>query len=191
MDTLNRVLLTIIFALVAVASLVGFLLLIGAVTSEQIQAVIPFQQVVDLFAANFVVAALVSILLLAIVLTLGALWLRGQFARAVTEVVGGQYEVETEAPGSTAINYDVIERAIDSAISKIPGVIDTRTQIFAERDGGLFAHSNLTVKRSADIHGIDDKIRDLINQEWLDKMGGNLVRHDITINLEAVEPRVA
>ncbi|MBE0448086.1 MAG: hypothetical protein IBX64_08320 [Actinobacteria bacterium] len=191
MDILNRVLLIVIFTLVALASLAGLLLAIGAITPGQLQAVIPYQQVVNFFTANFVAASLISIFLLAIVLALGIFWLRGQFAGAVTAVVGGQYETRAKAPGTTTISYDVVEKAIDNTISGITGVIESQTRIFSERDGQLFARSNLTVKRSADIHSIDNKIRESINREWLDKLGSNLASHDIIISLEPVEPRVA
>ncbi|HZD60507.1 MAG TPA: hypothetical protein VE439_08670 [Anaerolineae bacterium] len=191
MDTLNRVLLAILFALIALASLVGVLLAFGAITPGQVQAVIPFRQVVNLFTANFIASALVSIALLAIVLVLGVFWLRGQFAGAVTSMVGGRYETRAEGPGATTTTYDAVERAINSVIAGIPGVISADTRIFAERDGQLFAYSSLTVKRKADIHDIDNRIRNSINREWLDKLGSKLARHDVIINLEPVEPRVA
>jgi len=191
MNVLNRVLLIILFALVAVVSLVDILLALGIITSGQVQSIIPYTSVVDFFRANFVAASIISILLLVVVLALSALWLRGQYAEAVRAVSGGMYEVPEEGPGETEVNYDAAEHAIDHVIKSVPGVMDSQTRIYSEQNGKLFAHSSLMIKRNADIHTIDNKIRESINRSWLDNLGVNLAQHDITINIEPVERRVA
>lgn len=191
MNTLNRVLLIILFALIAVASLVGVLLAVGVLTSAQVLSVLPLRSIEGFFRTNFVAASIISIVLLAIVLALSALWLRAQYSEAVTSVAGGMYGVPEKGPGVTEVNYDAVEHAIDQVIKSVPGVIDSRTRTYAEHEGRLLAHSSLMVKRNADIHTIDNTIRGLINRNWLDKLGINLARHDTTINIEPVEARVA
>ncbi len=191
MNTLNRVLLIILFALIAAASLVGVLLSLGTITTGQVESIIPFSSLASFFRANLVAASLVSILLLAVVMALSALWLRAQFAEAVRTVSGGMYEVPEKGPGVTGVNYDVVKHAIDNVIKRIPGVVDSQTNIYAEQDGRLFAHSSLMIKRNVDLHTIDSTIRESINRSWLDKFGSNLAEHDITIRIEPVESRVA
>ncbi|MCL6472283.1 MAG: hypothetical protein K6T91_05660 [Firmicutes bacterium] len=192
MDTLNRVLFIIFSALVLVASAVGLMLAFGAITPEQVQSVVPYQQVVEFFRVNLLASSLITILLLVIVMALSFLWLRGQYAEALESVTGGQYEFSSEGPGRTLVNYNVLEKSIDYAIRQIPGVIDSRTKIYSARGGRLFAHSSLFARRDADIREIDRKIRNAINREWLDRLGNNVARHDITINIETTtERRVA
>ncbi|MHB8842407.1 MAG: hypothetical protein ACYC56_11605, partial [Candidatus Aquicultor sp.] len=178
-------------ALIAAASLVGVLLSLGAITTGQVESIIPFSSLASFFRANLVAASLVSMLLLAVVMALSVLWLRAQFAEAVRAVSGGMYEVPEEGPGVTEVNYNAVEHAIDNVIKRIPGVMDSQTHIYAEQDGRLFAHSSLMVKRSADLHTIDSTIRESINRSWLNKFGSNLSEHDITVRIEPVESRVA
>jgi len=190
-DVLNRVLFIIIAALVAIASFIGILLALNAITSEQLNSVIPFQQVVIFFQNNPITSSLISILALVIVMALSLLWLRSQYLSTVRAVIGGQYEVETAGPGYTAVDYDVVIKAIDNLIMGVPGVVDSRTRIYSQRDGELFAHSSLLVKRDVDVHSVDNRIRELINEEWLDKFDTDLARHDITVGIEPTEKRVA
>lgn len=191
MDKLNRVLLIIISALAAVASLVGLLVASGTLTLGQVQSAIPYQRIADFYQANFVAATLVSILLLGFLLALGVLWLKGQYADSVRAIVGGEYQAQADEHGDTFVDYDAVERAIDNSISRMPGVINTATQIYSGRGGRLIAHTALEVKRTANIHHVDNRIRRTINREWLQRFGINLNRHDVTINIEPVEKRVA
>lgn len=190
-DVLNRVLFIIIGALVAAASFLGVLIATNAITSEQLNSVIPFQQAVTFFQDNPITSSLVLILALVIVMALSLLWLRGQYLGAVRAVAGGQYDVESKGPGTTTVDYDVVIKAIDKQIMSVPGVIDSMTKIYSQRDGELFAHSSVLVKRDVDIHSIDNRIRESINKEWLDKFDTDLARHDITIGIEPTEKRVA
>jgi len=190
-DVLNRVLLIIIAAAVAVASFIGILLATNTITFEQLNSVIPFQQLAIIFQDNPLASSLLLILALVIVMALSFLWFRGQYLSAVRAVVGGQYEIETTGPGYTTVDYDVVIKAIDKQIMSVPGVIDSDTRIYSQRDGELFAHSSLLVKRDVDVHSIDNKIRESINKEWLDKFDTDLARHDVTIGIEPTEKRVA
>lgn len=191
MVILNRVLLAVMFALIALASLVGALLAFGTITSDQINSIIPFRQLVGFFQANPITSSLVLILAFVVVLVLSAFWLRAQYARALTSVVGGQYELEIKGPGLTTVDYSVVGRAIDYEIRNTPGVVDSQTRIYTERGGQLLAQSSLMIRRDANIHEVDNRIRSSINREWLDKMGIGFAYHDVFINLEPVERRVA
>ena len=191
MDILNRILLVILAFLVVVVSAVGILVVFKAVSPATIQSIIPFGRVVGFFKTNLVASSLVSILILVVMMSLSILWLRGQYSEIVRAVAGGRYEVQSEGPGFTLVNYDVVEKSVDHLIKGIPGVIDSNTTIYSQRDGKLFAHTSLLTRRDADIHAIDDRIREAVNHRWVDKLGINLARHDITINIEtATERRV-
>lgn len=192
MDILNRVLLIILVLLVVAASLAGILIAFKAVSPAKIQSIIPFERVVGFFKTNPVASSLVSILILVVVMSLSILWLRGQYSEVVRAAAGGQYEVGGHGSGFILVDYNVVEKSVDYLIGGIPGVIKTSTKIYSQRDGELFAHSSLLTKRDADIRTIDGKIREAINREWLDKLGIELARHDITISIEtATERRVA
>ncbi|HEY3374971.1 MAG TPA: hypothetical protein VGK02_07925 [Candidatus Aquicultor sp.] len=191
MDTLNRALLIVLSGLIALASLVGVLLAFRVISPAQLRAVIPYQRLIALFQANFVAAALVSILLLIVVFALAALWLRGQLSASVTAIVGGEYEVEEKGPGTTVVDYSVVEHSIDNLIKHMPGVLETNTQIFSQENGELFAHSSLTVRRNTNLQDLDRRIEKAINREWINKLGINLARHDMTIHIAQVEQWVA
>lgn len=191
MVILNRVLLAVIFALVALASLVGALLAFGTITSDQINSIIPFRQLVGFFQANPITSSLVLILAFAVVLVLSAFWLRAQYTRALTSLVGGQYKVEVKGPGLTTVGYSVAVRAIDYEIKKIPGIVDSQTRIYTEGGGQLLAQTSLILRRDVNIHEVDNRIRSSINREWLDKMGIGFAYHDVSIYLEPIERRVA
>ncbi|MDI6715772.1 MAG: hypothetical protein QME63_02360 [Actinomycetota bacterium] len=190
MDTLNRVLLALIAIIILAVSLTSALLALGVVTPSQVNSIIPYLRIINLFQVNLATTGLASILLLIVVLVLSVLWFRGQFLGIVKPVVGGRYEIKEKGPGFTTVSYDVLGRAMDFAISKVQGVVGSKTQIYSEREGRVFAHSSLMVRRDAKISDIDKKIRSLVNQEWLDKFGIAKMRHDITINLEPTERRV-
>ncbi len=189
MDILNRVLLVILALLIVAASVVGILVVFKAVSPAKIQSIIPYGRVIGLFKANLVASSLVSIVLLVLVMSLSILWLRGQYSEIVTSLTGGQYEIKSEGPGFTVVDYDVVEKSVDHLIKGIPGVIESNTSIYSQHDGELFAHSSILTKRDADIHVIDSKIREAINREWIDKLGVDLARHDITINIETTTER--
>ncbi|HCG98248.1 MAG: hypothetical protein A2074_05240 [Candidatus Aquicultor primus] len=190
MQTLDRVILSVIFLLIFLVSAVAALVTLGAISVGQLQSVVPYQRMVSLFTSNLVAASGVSIAVLAVFIALGILWLRGELARTVKAVIGGSYETIAAGPGMTTVDNGVIIKAIDNAIRGIPGIVNSQTRIYVEGEGRTVATSNILLERKADIHAVDKSVRDLIDEAWLRKLGHGLARHDVVVHLESQERRV-
>jgi hypothetical protein len=190
MDTFNRVFLAILFALVAIASVAGILAVYNTSALRQIQNLVFVTEVVDFVGRNLPLVVFGSILLLAIGTILGILWLRGQFLGTARTIAGGTYEPgDAHGPGVTDVDYGVVGKAMDSVIENIRGVIHSKTRIYSDEEG-IVAQTSLLLRRGVDFHNVDEAIRSSVNHAWLGRMGTDLVRHDIFINVEQTERRV-
>lgn len=191
MQRIDRVVLSIISLLIFLVSALAALVAIGAISVGQLQSVIPYQRLASLYTSNLTLASSISIAVLVVFIVLGILWLRGELAQTVKAVIGGSYETVATGPGVTTINNHIIMKAIDSVIRGIPGTVDSKTRIYVEGEGRVVANSNVLLERKADIRAVDNSIRNLISDEWLTKLGHNLARHDVVVNIESQERRVA
>jgi hypothetical protein len=190
MDTFNRVFLAILFALVAIASVAGILAIYNTSMLNQIQNLVFVAAVAGFIRRNLPLVIFGSILLLAIGTLLGILWLRGQFLGTARTIAGGTYELgAARGPGITDVDYGVVDKAMDSVIENISGVVQSKTRIYSDEEG-IVALTSLLLIRGVDFHNVDEAIRSTINHTWLGRMGTELARHDIFINVEQTERRI-
>jgi hypothetical protein len=190
MDTFNRVFLAILFAVVAIACVAGIIFFSNTPLLHRTQMLAFFLPVSAFIQRNLPLVIFGAILLLAVGTLLGILWLRGQFLGTARTIKGGAYEPwSAHGPGVTDVDYGVIGKAMDSVIQKTHGVVQSRTRIYSDEEGVL-AQTSLTVRRGVDFHDVDNAIRHAISRTWLDRMGVELVRHDILVNVEQKERRV-
>jgi hypothetical protein len=195
MDTFNRVMLAIIFGLVFIASITGILMTLGILTVQPVELLAVYWQPAGFSRENFLAWALGSMWLLAVVIALGVLWLRGQFLGAVRAVAGAVYEpLGVPGPGFTEVNQNVVGKAIDLVVSDIPGVVRSGTRIYSgdgeAYTGAFLVQTSLTIKRGVDPRKVDKAVRRTINRAWFLRMGSEIVRHDILIGIERITQRV-
>jgi hypothetical protein len=190
MDTFNRVFLAILFLFVAIACVAGIVAYYNTPLLHRIQTLSFFLLISAFVQRNLPLVIFGAILLLALGTLLGILWLRGQFLGTARTIAGGAYEPwSAHGPGVTDVDYGVIGKAVDSVIERIHGVVQSRTRIYSDEEG-ILAQTSLMVRRGVDFHEVDNAIRHAINRAWLDRMGVELVRHDILISVEQAERRV-
>jgi hypothetical protein len=190
MDRFNRIFFAIIFAVIAIACVAGIIALYNTPLLHRVQTLALFLMVSAFVQRNMPLVVFGAILLLAVGTLLGILWLRGQFLGTAKTIKGGAYEPwSARGPGVTDVDYGVIGKSMDSVIGKIHGVVQSRTRIYSDEEG-VQAQTSIMVRRGVDFHEVDTAIRHAINRSWLDRMGAELVRHDILINVEQTERRV-
>lgn len=195
MDTLNRIVLAIVFVVVFFISVVGILVTLDFLTVEPVKSFAGYLWLVDIIGDSFLPLALSSIWLLVVIMTLGILWLRGQFLGTTRATTGGIYEpVGVPGPGITDVSRNLIGQSIDLAVSGIPGVVSSDTRVYSD-NGGVYTDTStaktfLIIKRGVDPHEVDKTLRRMINRAWFLKMGSEVIRHDVSIGITRTTQRV-